>query len=210
LYPDRALFYTDNARKPELFKALLLDIRQYSSESYQDSIFLWERVSSSLVKVNVGNKGIYCNGIGQFSDYGYPNATDSFSRIGKVIYALLPPSKPSISNTNEHKNIIDMINEKILRACADFSSGDLQAKREWRDCNIYVSNFYDYDAGTDIWIQKKDGSIAYITAYITFADDLRYIELSTPVNYINEENILDKETYEYAIQYPASHIVFSD
>lgn len=124
-------------------------------ESDPDHIYLRTEVSESLGIIVYKNGIVYLDGfVNPENPNGlYPQGKHAMIDTFKV--KIHEPRKPNYGTSPRKDKMIQTAERHAETLCEDFLSGE--GSELWKNADIYIADFYEYQEFIDIWWIRKDG-----------------------------------------------------
>lgn len=159
LYPQKILdAVSDKDFDPYIGKSVDVEVRAYYTGS-NESVYAKTSIGEWLAVFKRKNGIIYCDGQVSKGESGWPDNTGNYMVIDKYSFVIAQPQQPHYGTSPRKDRMIAAVEAKIRWALEDFYKGADHTYEEWKDADVYIANFYEYEDGTHAWICRQDGVI---------------------------------------------------
>ncbi|NLU51918.1 MAG: hypothetical protein GXX10_03515 [Clostridiaceae bacterium] len=187
------------------------EIRIYNNESVNRirdlSVYIHTNIGEWLAFFKINRGIVYCDGQTSEGGTAWPVEPDNYKVVERYSLKIAEPRKPNYGMSEQKKNLIDAIQEDIMDACESFYKDTL--KPEWKNVDVYIADFFEYENGAHAWLCRKDG---LIINYPVHFDEMKGEIILIPgkgftMSSIDQFNEFGRYQFEKDIQDAVRHFV---
>lgn len=101
---------------------------------------------------------VYCEGQVSQGEKYWPQNND-YQIIEKFSLVISKPHKPSYGTSAKKDKMIAAFEAKLKSSCESFYKDADYYDETWKNADVYIADFYEYEIGTHAWLCKQDGTI---------------------------------------------------
>jgi hypothetical protein len=164
--PILDLAVSDKDLHPYIGKSIDVEVRVYNTGS-NESVFAKTSVGEWLAIFKSKNGIIYCDGQIGNGEINWPDNTGNYTAIDNYSFVIQPPRQPHYGTSPHKDRMIAAVEANVRWALEDFYQGADQTYEEWKNADVYIADFYEYEEAAIAWICRQDGLIVeYPVAFI--------------------------------------------
>lgn len=151
-------------------KSIDVEIRLYNNAEM--SVYCHTNIGNWLLVFTNKDDIIYCEGQVNSDEKYWPQNND-YQTIEQYSVVIPKPHKPNYGTSTKKNKMIDVVEAKVKSDCESFYKDD----DSWKDVDVYIVDFYEYETGAHAWLCKQDGSI--VSFPVVFVDENNEIKVQT-------------------------------
>jgi hypothetical protein len=146
--------------EPYVGQQISVEVRLYTDPSGGQNVYAQSNVDiwkDTLFKFDQLGGDVYCTGHSTPQEESWPEG--DYEVIDTLSLKVQPVRDPHFGTSPEKDRMMEIIENELTAMCKDFTAGS--DGELWLDSDIYVVDFFEYEASAGIWFVRKDGNAYY-------------------------------------------------